>query len=178
MRAFGRRWAWLVVVAIGAVAGAVFLARHLHRAPTPSAASGSGAPVPEGGVPGARGGNDAAVGAGAQSAIPFSPRIYPATPLPAPAPTAIDRLKAAADAGNRQAACELGIELMHCVAGASIVSTTTRGPGLTQPECARIAASDLQAASRYLAQASAGGSGAARRALAGDMSVGPEDCAR
>lgn len=154
----------------------------------------------------------------APTAIPFSPRIYPATPVAPAAPTPapgqprapmtgpggapgvagsnapngvphafpagtpvpmlLDRLKAAADAGDRDAACRVGLELARCSAGAPMVAAITSGALVMQPQCAGVSPSDVQSASRYLSQASAAGSDAARRALAGDSSVSPSECGR
>lgn len=222
MRRFTSRSAWIAAAVVGVSAAAALVVRHaglpvahLRVASTPAPGMGRAAPVR---VP---------IPAPAQDdppatrpTIPFSPRIYPATPLPSapppeprqrPAPSVpgpaaaprpgatpaaaegffsqalppgtpismlLDRLKAAADAGDRDAACRVGLELTRCSAGAPMVAAMTSGAVLMQPQCAGVSPSDLQSASRYLAQASAAGSDAARRALAGDSSVSPSECGR
>jgi len=181
---------------VAVAAAAALLVRHggfptVHEQAAPAAAPGT--PAGAGEAP-ARKDLPAPT-----AAIPFSPRIYPATPLPAapalapgaphgslphapgsgtPASISFDRLKAAADAGDRDAACRVGLELVRCTAAPGVVSATTRGADLAHSECSGVSPSDMQSASRYLAQASAAGSDAARRALAGDASVSPTDCGR
>lgn len=221
MRRFTSRSAWIAVAVVGASSAAALLVHHggvpLLRADPPAPAAQAAASA----APPARPVRTAAHEdpPPADAPIPFSPRIYPATPLPpaappeakprpaspAPPPAApraapvpgttggffsqalpngtpismlLDRLKAAADAGDRDAACRVGIELARCSAGAPMVAATTSGAVLMQPQCAGVSPADLQSAPRYLAQASAAGSDAARRALGGDASVSPTECGR
>lgn len=105
---------------------------------------------------------------------------FSAPPLAADTPlsTVLDRLKSAADAGDRDAACRVGLELLRCASGAPLVAATTRGPVLTEAQCAGMSPAERQSAARYLAQAAAAGSAAARRALAGDAAVSPVECGR
>ena len=103
-----------------------------------------------------------------------------AQPLAAgtPVSTVLDRLRAAADSGDRDAACRVGIELARCAAGGPLMAATSSGPVVTQAQCAGVSPTEQQSASRYLAQAAQAGSDAARRALAGDASVSPTECGR
>ena len=87
-------------------------------------------------------------------------------------------LRAAADAGDREAACRVGVALMRCASAPSQVTATTRGPVVAHAECAGTTPQDRQAATRYLSQAAAAGNAAARRAMGGDASVTPADCSR
>jgi len=95
-----------------------------------------------------------------------------------PVSTVLDRLEAAADSGDSEAACRVGLELMHCATGAPLVTATSSGPVVTQTQCAGVSPVERQSASRYLAQAAAAGNDAARRALAGDATVSPAQCGR
>lgn len=219
MRRFTSRSAWIAATVVGVSSAAALLVRHggvpmlrepAAPAPVQVAASDPPPSMPKRATPG----DDPPP---QQAPIPFSARIYPATPLP-PAPPAkqrpeattaapaappsggvpaategffsqalpagtpismlLDRLKAAADSGDRDAACRVGMELARCSAGAPMVAATTSGAVLMQPQCAGVSPTDLQSAPRYLAQAAAAGSDAARRALAGDSSVRPTECGR
>ncbi len=222
MRKFTRGSAWTIALAIGVVSAAVFVASRIDSPAPGRMTASSDAPAAASGrrAPAAR--EERAVPAqppGDADAIPFAPRVYPATPLPAPvstpssphpaapagpailpgaAPssgassgffsqplangtplsTVLDRLKAAADSGDSGAACRVGLELLRCAAGAPLVTATTSGPVITQAQCAGMSPSDRESAPRYLAQAAAAGSEAARRALAGDTSVSPTQCGR
>ena len=212
-----RKSAWIVVGVIGVAGAAAFLGQRAVAPPTPAQpASRTAATSPAPSAPHAQK-LDAEAPAAQPDAIPFSPRIYPATPVTAAAPGApsspaasatgptrpvsstappaassgffpqtraadnavladLSRLRAAADAGDAEAACRVGVALAHCASMPSQVSATSRGPVLSNMGCAAVSPQDMQAASRYLSQASAAGSAAARRAIAGDASVSAADC--
>lgn len=214
-----RKSAWIAVGVIGIASGAAFLAQRVvaPRAPVqPASRVAAASPGPSAQQEEKAGAEASAAQPGA---IPFSPRIYPATPVTAatpaapsapaaapqapahpgasnPAPPAspgffsqapasgnpvaadLSRLRAAADAGDRDAACRVGVALARCASAPSLVTATTRGPVLSNVECAAASPQDREAATRYLSQAAAAGSAAARRAMGGDASVTPADCSR
>ena len=214
-----RKSAWIVAGLIGVAGAAAFFGQRAVAPPTPAQPAppvAADSPAPS--APHAE--KVAAEAPAAQpDAIPFSPRIYPATPVTAatpaapsapaaapqapahpgasnPAPPAspgffsqapasgnpvaadLSRLRAAADAGDRDAACRVGVALARCASAPSLVTATTRGPVLSNVECAAASPQDREAATRYLSQAAAAGSAAARRAMGGDASVTPADCSR
>ena len=214
-----RKWAWIVAGLIGVAGAAAFLGQRAVAPPPPAqTAPRVAADSPAASAPRAE--KVAAEAPATQpDAIPFSPRIYPATPLAAAAPATpsppagaaprpahpvpstpppaassgffsqtdasnsavladLSRLRAAADAGDSEAACRVGVALAHCASMPSQVSATSRGPALSNMGCAAVSPQDMQSASRYLSQASAAGNAAARRAMAGDASVTAADCSR
>lgn len=214
-----RKSAWIVAGLIGVAGAAAFLGQRAVAPPAPAQPAprvAADSPAPS--APHAE--KVAAEAPATQpAAIPFSPRIYPATPLAAAAPATpsppagatqgpahpipstpppaapsgffsqtdasnhavladLSRLRAAADAGDSEAACRVGVALAHCASMPSQVSATSRGPVLSSMGCAAVSPQDMQSASRYLSQAAAAGNAAARRATAGDASVTAADCGR
>lgn len=156
----------------GSVDAIPFAARVYPATPLPATGPAASAPDPAA-PPAAAGAYRGAPAAGGALGS-FSPPLAADTPLS----TVLDRLKSAADAGDRDAACRVGLELLRCAAGAPLVAATTRGPVVTDAQCAGMSPAERQSASRYLAQAAAAGSAAARRALAGDAAVSPVECGR